>query len=99
VTKAKVTKKKENAIVRYLRDTRSELRKVHWPSRDEAWSLTKVVMAVTVSMAAFLGFLDYLFSLELKGIIEGNAIAIGALLVVVVAGALFVVFQRRQATR
>lgn len=93
----KKAKSKENAIVRYLRETRTELRKVHWPTREEAWSLTKVVMIVTVGMAVLLGLLDYLFTQELKGIIDGNAIAIGALVVVVVAGVLGAVILNRQA--
>ena len=54
--------RKENAIVRYLKETRSELRKVTWPPREEAVNLTVIVMAVTVAMAAFLGVTDYLFS-------------------------------------
>jgi len=54
--------RKENAIVRYLKETRSELRKVTWPSREEAVNLTVIVMAVTTAMAAFLGAVDYLFS-------------------------------------
>jgi preprotein translocase subunit SecE len=61
--------KKENALVRYIRETRVELRKVRWPSRKETWSLTKVVMAVTVGMAIFLGALDMFFRWLLQGII------------------------------
>lgn len=102
MAKAKAAKKKAkpkgNAVVRYLRDTRSELRKVRWPSRQEAWALTKIVLAVTVSMAIFLGFLDYLFALELRGIIDRSAIAIGvAVLVAVVSILAAVVLSRRTA--
>jgi preprotein translocase subunit SecE len=95
---AKSTKKKpkENAVVKYLRDTRAELRKVHWPTREEAWNLTKVVMAVTVSMAFLLGILDYLFAMELRGIIDGSAIAIGVVVIVIVASVLTVVILNRQ---
>jgi len=97
-TKTKPGKKKENAIVRYLRETRAELRKVHWPTRQEAWSLTKVVLIVTVSMAILLGLLDYLFALELQGIISGSAIAIGALIVVAVGSIVaFVILNRETA--
>lgn len=60
--------KKENAIIRYLKETRAELRKVSWPSREEAVNLTIIVMAVTMSMAAFLGVVDYLFA-QLFGLI------------------------------
>jgi preprotein translocase subunit SecE len=95
---AQSTKKKpkENAVVKYLRDTRAELRKVHWPTREEAWNLTKVVMAVTVSMAFLLGILDYLFAMELRGIIDGSAIAIGVVVIVIVASVLTVVILNRQ---
>jgi preprotein translocase subunit SecE len=62
--------KKENAIIRYLKDTRAELRKVTWPSREEALNLTLIVLAVTISMAAGLGLIDYLFSL-LFGLVFG----------------------------
>jgi preprotein translocase subunit SecE len=104
VAKSKAAKKKtksgkDNAVVRYLRATRAELRKVHWPTRQEAWSLTKIVLAVTVSMAIFLGLLDYLFSIELKGVIAGSAIAIGAAVVVVVASVLVTVILSRQTAR
>jgi preprotein translocase subunit SecE len=91
--------KKDNAIVRYLQGTRSELRKVHWPTRQEAWNLTKVVLAVTISMALLLGLLDYLFARELGGLVSGSAIAVGALVVVVVGGVLAVVILRRQTAR
>ncbi|UCC62640.1 MAG: preprotein translocase subunit SecE [Anaerolineae bacterium] len=65
---AKGRKRKENAIVRYLKETRAELRKVTWPSREEAVNLTLIVMAVTTAMAALLGVMDYLFS-KLFGLI------------------------------
>jgi len=100
VAKGKSAKKKarprENALVRYLRDTRAELRKVHWPTREEAWNLTKVVIVVTVAMAMFLGLLNYLFSREVFGIIDRDPIAIGVVVVVLVAGVLVVVILNRQ---
>ncbi len=55
-------KQKENAVVRYFKETRAELRKVSWPSREEAINLTIIVMTVTIAMAAFLGTVDFLFS-------------------------------------
>jgi preprotein translocase subunit SecE len=53
---------KDNPILRYLKETRAEVRKVSWPTRKEALRLTLVVLAVTVSMAIILGALDYVFS-------------------------------------
>jgi len=62
--KSKVVKKakKENPVMRYFRETRAELKKVTWPSRQETINLTIVVLVVTVGMAAYLGFVDYIFS-------------------------------------
>jgi len=97
--KKKAKAKKENAIIRYLRDTRAELRKVRWPTRQEAWNLTKVVLAVTISMALFLGMLDYLFSLELRAIVTGSALAIGIMVAVLVGSVLAVVLFNRQTAR
>ena len=99
MAKKKDKPKKENVVVRYLRDTRAELRKVHWPTRQEAWNLTKVVLVVTISMALFLGLLDYLFDRELGGIISRSAIAIGVAAVVVVAGVVAAVIMGRQSAR
>jgi preprotein translocase subunit SecE len=100
VAKAKSARKRgssgENPVIRYFRQTRSELRKVHWPTRQEAWNLTKIIMAVTVAMAVLLGLLDYLFSLEMQGLIARDPVAIGVLIVLVVIGALVTVILRRQ---
>ncbi len=54
--------KRENLISKFLRETRSELKKVVWPSRREAVNLTVIVIAVTLTMAVSLGLVDYIFS-------------------------------------
>lgn len=97
-TKAVKKTKSENAIIRYLRDTRAELRKVRWPTRQEAWGLTRIVLAVTVAMALFMGLLDYLFSLELSGLVGRNIVAI-IIACVVLAGSIaaFVILNLREA--
>ena len=55
--------KQPNAIQKFWRETIGELRKVSWPTPQEALNLTKIVLIVLVVMAAFLGLLDYGFSL------------------------------------
>lgn len=47
---------------KYFRDTRAELRKVTWPTREEATNLTVVVLVVTFAMALILGALDFVFA-------------------------------------
>jgi preprotein translocase subunit SecE len=59
---AKVSRKPENALQRYFRETIGELRKVSWPTRQEATSLTIVVLIVIAIMSAFLGALDFIYS-------------------------------------
>jgi preprotein translocase subunit SecE len=85
MAKAESRVKKDNFIVRYFKETRSELRKVNWPSRQEARTLTLVVLAVTVAMAALLGVLDFVFSQLLSGIIGLNPLAI-LITVLMIAG-------------
>ena len=49
-------------IQRFWRETIGELRKVTWPTSEEAWKMTKLVMLVMALMAMILGLLDFLFS-------------------------------------
>jgi preprotein translocase subunit SecE len=63
-------KKQARGITKFYRETMAELRKVSWPTREEAISLTRVVLIVIFAMGAFLGLLDYLFS-QLFGLILG----------------------------
>ena len=61
-TAAQAGPKPDNRLVRYLKETRAELRKVSWPTRKQATNLTLIVLAVTVAMAIFLGAVDFLFA-------------------------------------
>jgi preprotein translocase subunit SecE len=47
-----------NAISRFVRETVGELRKVSWPTRQEATNLTAIVLVVMVFMALFLWLVD-----------------------------------------
>jgi preprotein translocase subunit SecE len=60
------TPKPDNVVVRYLKETRAELRKVSWPTRQQATNLTLIVLAVTVAMAIFLGTIDFIFAAIIK---------------------------------
>jgi preprotein translocase subunit SecE len=54
--------KQPNAIARWYRETVGELRKVSWPSTQDTWRLTRIVLIVMFAMSAVLGILDFLFS-------------------------------------
>ena len=49
-------------FVNFLRDVRSELKKVTWPSKNEVISTTIVVIAATVFFGFYLFFMDVIFS-------------------------------------
>jgi preprotein translocase subunit SecE len=57
IEKKKVAKK-PNAISRFVRETVGELRKVSWPSRQEAINLTIIVLIVMVVTSIFLYVVD-----------------------------------------
>jgi preprotein translocase subunit SecE len=60
---AKDTKEQqENPIARTVRETRSELRKVVWPTREETIRLTGVVIAISLVIGLLLFTGDAIFS-------------------------------------
>lgn len=75
-------------VVHYLRDTRAELRKVTWPTRQEAWHLTLIVLGATAGMAVILGLADFAFAEVMKQLVLGSWIGYVAALVVVAIGVL-----------
>lgn len=54
--------RKQNAIQRFFRESVGELRKVSWPTRQEATNLTLIVLVVMAFMGIFLGLTDLIFS-------------------------------------
>ncbi|MDO9065531.1 MAG: preprotein translocase subunit SecE [Chloroflexota bacterium] len=52
---------KENRFTKFYTETRSELRKVVWPSRKEWVNLTIVVIATSIAVGGVLGLIDYVF--------------------------------------
>ncbi len=53
---------KENRLFQYFRETRAELRKVVWPTRQEATNLTLIVVGTIAVMSIFFGAIDYLLT-------------------------------------
>lgn len=47
-------------LIKYLKETRLELRKVVWPGRETVISSTKVVVVSTFLFAIVLGLVDFL---------------------------------------
>lgn len=53
-------------LVEYIKETRSELKHVSWPTRQQAVAFTAIVIAISVFVAVFLGLFDYLFTLAIE---------------------------------
>jgi preprotein translocase subunit SecE len=69
--KDKKEKKKGNAVIKYLREMRSELKKVVWPSRKKVVNNTLVVLGALVVFGVALWGVDTGFAALFKLIIGG----------------------------
>jgi preprotein translocase subunit SecE len=47
-------------IILFFQESFAELKKVTWPSRDEALASTKVVLVSTLIIAGMLGLVDFI---------------------------------------
>ncbi|MDP2648923.1 MAG: preprotein translocase subunit SecE [bacterium] len=54
----------------YLKDTRSELRHVAWPTRTQTLVYTILVTAISIVVALYLGLFDFLFTSGLSRVLE-----------------------------
>jgi preprotein translocase subunit SecE len=70
MAKAQQAVKEPNFVVRYYRETVGELRKVVWPTREEAFRLTGIVLLVIITTAVVLGAFDWLFAQLFKVLIN-----------------------------
>jgi preprotein translocase subunit SecE len=86
----------DNPVTRYFRETWAELKKVRWPTRQEAQNLTLIVLAVTIGMAAILGLMDFFFAWEFKGLIDNNTLNLVIAGVGLLAGIAALIFGMRE---
>jgi len=50
-----------NKIKSFLQESKQELKKVNWPTKDETVKYTMFVISFSLILAAFLGVLDFIF--------------------------------------
>ena len=53
-------------FINYIRDTRGEMKHVSWPTRRQAIGFTLITIAISILVAFYLGFFDYIFALIIK---------------------------------
>lgn len=58
----------------YLKDTQTELNHVAWPTRTQTVVYTLLVLAISVGVAVYLGFFDFVFTTGLKHILGAGAV-------------------------
>jgi preprotein translocase SecE subunit len=58
------------SFIQYLKDTRSELNHVAWPTRVQTIIYTVLVISLSVLVALYLGLFDFLFTSGLARVIE-----------------------------
>ncbi len=49
-------------IIGFLKDVRSEMGKVVWPTRQQTTELTLLVLAVSIIIGAYIAGLDFIFT-------------------------------------
>jgi preprotein translocase SecE subunit len=59
-----------NSFTQYLKDTQAELRHVAWPTRMQTIVYSILIAAISVGVALYLGFFDFLFTSGLSHLIS-----------------------------
>ncbi len=53
-------------IIKFLKETRAEMKKVTWPTRDELVGSTKIVIIATLVVTLFIGIIDQILTLIIR---------------------------------
>ena len=59
-----------NKLVKYIKASFVEMKKVTWPTKKETYQYTLLVIGISLAIAAFLGGLDFIFSFALELLIK-----------------------------
>ncbi|MDD5085920.1 MAG: preprotein translocase subunit SecE [Candidatus Omnitrophica bacterium] len=59
-----------NKVTGFLRESKQELSKVTWPSKDELLGSTMVVIVMTFILAAYIGGVDFILSILMRFLIR-----------------------------
>jgi preprotein translocase subunit SecE len=58
-------------IIEFIKESRMELKKVNWPSKDEVLTSTRVVVISILIIAAVIALMDYVIKTAIFWIIGG----------------------------
>lgn len=60
--------KNYNALIKYLKSVKSEIKRVTWPSKKELWTSTIMVTGTLVVVSIFVYFTDQIFVIVFNAI-------------------------------
>ena len=92
---ARIGAERTTRIARYFKETRAEIGRVTWPTREQATRLTLIVLAVTASLAIVLALIDYVFAWMVARILAFDPIVIGVVSAALVGVAVWWVLAGR----
>lgn len=49
-------------VAEYIKETKSEMKHVSWPTRRQAIAYTLIVIGISLAVALYLGLFDYIFA-------------------------------------
>ncbi len=58
-----------NKTIEFLKETKAEMTQVKWPSKKQSIISTVAVVVISVLVAYFLGFFDFVFKTGLESLI------------------------------
>lgn len=56
--------------IKFIKQAIQELRKVSWPNRQQTSKLTLIVIGVSIVVGAYIGLLDYFYTLLISTLIK-----------------------------
>lgn len=77
-------------ITGYLDSVRGELIKVTWPTRQETFDLSRIVLATTIAAALILGLISLFFGELLRIGLDAPIILVGVIVLAIIALAVYI---------
>ncbi len=59
-----------NKIIAFLKETKVELKKVNWPTREETTKYTAIVIGLSLAVAIYLSVFDWFFTFLVQSFIS-----------------------------
>lgn len=60
------------SVIQYFKDTKTEMNHVAWPTQEQTIVYTGLVILVSLIIAGFVGFFDFLFTRSLETAVTGS---------------------------